>query len=114
MTEAAVRRRARKARVAAQAARLQDIPNIGPAIAADLRSLGIASPDDVRRMDARAAYDRLCAQTGQRHDPCVLDVFLAAKDFMNGGAVQPWWNFTERRKRLLQKTSLPSAETHHV
>jgi DNA transformation protein len=101
MTEASVRRRTQKARTAAQAARLEDIPNIGPAMAADLRGLGILSPDDVRRMDARAAYDRLRTPTGQRHDPCVLDVFLAAKDFMNGGAAQPWWHFTERRKRLL-------------
>jgi hypothetical protein len=30
-------------------ARLQDIPNVGPAIAADLRRLGITSPDASRR-----------------------------------------------------------------
>jgi DNA transformation protein len=28
----------------------------------------------------------------------VLDTFLAAKDFMNGGTSQPWWHFTPLRK----------------
>ncbi|MDR2852098.1 MAG: helix-hairpin-helix domain-containing protein [Burkholderiaceae bacterium] len=100
MTESIVKRNT-QARTAAQAARLEDIPNIGPSIAADLRGVGIATPDDVRRMDPRAVYDGLRTPEGQRHDPCVLDVFLAAHDFMRGGAAQPWWNFTARRKRLL-------------
>jgi DNA transformation protein len=25
----------------------------------------------------------------------------AAHDFMNGGPAQPWWHFTEQRKKLL-------------
>jgi DNA transformation protein len=90
-----------KAGAASQARRLEDIPNIGPAMAADLRGAGIHTPDDVRRMDPWKVYERLRTPMGKRHDPCVLDVFLAARDFMNGGKVQPWWNFTTERKCLM-------------
>ncbi len=87
-----------KAVIAQQAVKLTDIPNIGPSIAADLRGIGIATPADVRRMDPRAAYEALRGPMGQRHDPCVLDVFMAAHDFMNGGVAKPWWAFTARRR----------------
>jgi DNA transformation protein len=78
---------------------LEDIPNIGPSIAADLRALGLQTPDDVRGIDPWSAYARLRTPMGQRHDPCVLDVLLAAKDFMNGGHARPWWHFTAQRKQ---------------
>lgn len=90
-----------KAVIAAQAVQLTDIPNIGRSIAADLVQAGIRTPQDVRSMDPAAIYEVLRTPTGQRHDPCVLDVFLAAHDFMNGGAVRPWWAFTAQRKAML-------------
>ena len=90
-----------KALCADQAMRLTDIPNIGRSIAADLRQMGIHTPQDVRGMDPVAIYEALRTPMGQRHDPCVLDVFLAAHDFMNGGAVGPWWAFTAQRKAIL-------------
>lgn len=93
-----------KASCAAEARRLTDIPNIGKAMEADLIGLGIATPADVKRMDPYKTYDRLRDPMGQRHDPCVLDTFMAAHDFMNGGPAQPWWHFTEQRKKLLGKT----------
>ncbi len=93
-----------KASCAAEAKRLTDIPNIGKAMEADLIGLGIATPADVKRMDPMKTYDRLRDPMGQRHDPCVLDTFMAAHDFMNGGPAQPWWHFTEQRKKLLAKT----------
>ena len=92
-----------KATCAEQAHRLTDIPNIGPSIAADLQSMGIVAPEDVRNMDPMAVYEALRGPMGQRHDPCLLDVFLAAHDFMRGGPPQPWWAFTTRRKQLLAK-----------
>ena len=92
-----------KAQTAAQARVLTDIPNIGVSIAADLQSLGINTPDDVKRIDAEAVYERLRGPMGKRHDPCVLDVFMAAKRFMNGGPQQPWWDFTAERKALFKK-----------
>lgn len=94
-----------KATCAAEAKRLTDIPNIGKAAAADLIALGFPTPADVKGMDPLQAYDRLRDAQGRLHDPCVLDTFMAAHDFMNGGPAQPLWNFTEQRKRLLGSTT---------
>ena len=92
-----------KAAFANDARVLTDIPNIGVSIAADLRGIGIATPQAVAHMDPRGAYEQLTGPMGARHDPCVLDVFLAAHDFMNGGPGQPWWHFTAQRKALLSE-----------
>ncbi len=88
-----------KATTATETKRLEDIPNVGKAIAEDLRQLGIESPAQLQGQDAYAMYDRLCAQTGIRHDPCLLDTFIAAVRFMDGGPAVPWWAFTAERKR---------------
>ena len=84
--------------------RLEDLPNIGKASAADLRLIGIEQPEQLIEQDAFELYLKLCQMTQQRHDPCVIDVFMAAIDFMQGGVAQPWWAFSERRKRLLGQT----------
>ena len=34
-------------------------------------------------------YDDLCRITGQRHDPCLLDTFIAAVRYMEGGPKKP-------------------------
>ena len=39
--------------------------------------------------------------TGDRHDPCVIDVFIAAVRFMAGEPSKPWWKYTPERKRTL-------------
>ena len=98
-----------KASLADYARKLTDIPNIGVSLAADLRSIGICTPQDVRRMDPFAAYESLRTPMGQRHDPCVLDVFMAAHKFMNGGPRQPWWDFTAERKALLASAAADRA-----
>jgi hypothetical protein len=77
---------------------LEQLPNVGPALAADLRLIGIAVPSDLIGEDAFTLYQRLCTATGQRHDPCVLDTFMAVTDFMAGGAPAPWWAYTAQRK----------------
>ena len=87
-----------KAATAAECLRLEQLPNIGPKVAADLRSIGIRVPADLAGEDAFALYQRLCRTTGQRHDPCVLDTFLAATDFMRGAPPAPWWAYTPLRK----------------
>ncbi len=79
--------------------RLQDIPNIGPAIARALNTCGINEPDDLVGKDAFKLYKKLCKVTGKRYDPCVLDTFLAAVDFMNGAPARPWWLYTKIRKQ---------------
>ena len=81
--------------------RLEDIPNIGPAIAADLRQLGITTPGELSGRDPYAMYDDLCRITGRRHDPCLLDTFIAAVRYMAGEPKKPWWKYTAERKREL-------------
>jgi Pathogenicity locus len=78
--------------------RLEQLPNIGPSLAADLRLIGIHAPPDLRGQDAFTLYQRLCIATGQRQDPCVLDTFMAAVDFMAGAPAAPWWHYMAQRK----------------
>jgi predicted GIY-YIG superfamily endonuclease len=82
-------------------ARLEDIPNVGPAIAADLRQLGITTPAELPGRDPYVLYDDLCRLTGHRHDPCLLDTFLAAVRYMEGAPKKPWWAYTAERKRAM-------------
>jgi hypothetical protein len=90
----------RKAANAAQCQQLEQLPNIGPSIAGDLRSLGITSPQSLAGRDAFVLYQQLCTNTGKRHDPCVLDTFMAAVDFMGGAEPRPWWTYTALRKAM--------------
>jgi hypothetical protein len=92
--------KAPKAATAAACETLEQLPNIGPSLAADLRQIGITHPKDLRGKDAFVLYQRLCAATGQRQDPCVLDTFMAATDFMRGAPAAPWWHYTPQRKAL--------------
>ncbi len=89
----------RKARHAGECAQLEQLPNIGPSIAADLRLIGIRRPQDLVGQDAFALYRRLCQASGKRQDPCVLDTFMAAADFMRGAEPRPWWAYTAQRKQ---------------
>lgn len=89
-----------KAASAAECETLEQLPNIGPALAADLRLIGIHTPAELRGKDPFVLYQKLCAATGQRQDPCVLDTFMAATDFMRGAPAAPWWKYTPQRKAL--------------
>jgi hypothetical protein len=90
-----------KRKAAAKAATLEDLPNVGKAIAADLRALGIRQPAQLKRKNPYALYDRLNRVTGLRHDPCLLDTFIAVVRFVEGGPPKPWWAYTAERKRTL-------------
>jgi hypothetical protein len=78
---------------------LTDLPNVGPATAGDLRLLGIVKAEQLVGCDAYALYRQLCDITQVRHDPCVLDVFLALVDFANGSPARAWWYYTAQRKQ---------------
>lgn len=78
--------------------KLTDLPNVGKATAADLRLLGFLSPEQLVGVCPFEMYERLCVKTGQRHDPCVIDVFMSITSFLNGEPPRPWWEFTETRK----------------
>ena len=92
--------KAPKAASAADCQRLEQLPNVGPAMAGDLRALGILHPQDLTHRDAYALYQALCARSGKRQDPCVLDTFMAVTDFMRGAAPAPWWAYTAQRKQV--------------
>lgn len=76
-----------------------DLPNVGPAVAADFVRLGFARPEQVVGVNPLHLYQSLCAATGCFQDPCVLDVFLSVSHFLAGGEALPWWSFTAQRKR---------------
>ncbi len=78
---------------------LTDLPNVGPATAGDLIRLGYENPSDLKGADPVELYERLCRITGQRHDPCVLDVFMSITSFLAGGTPKHWREYTAQRKR---------------
>lgn len=80
---------------------LTDLPNIGKSIAEDLKRINIDKPEKLKGKSAYEMYDDLCRVTGQKHDPCVIDVFLSVTDFMNGGEPKEWWKYTEKRKKKM-------------
>jgi hypothetical protein len=91
-----------KAKTAADVRRFEDIPNIGPAMAKDFAVLELERPSDLAGRDPYALYDELCARTGVRHDPCVIDTFISAVRFMEGAPPLPWWHYTVERKAKLE------------
>ena len=79
---------------------LTDLPNIGKALAKDLVSIGIESPLQLQNREPLELYKMLCQKSGERKDPCVLDVFMSITDFMNGAEPKVWWDYTQERKDL--------------
>jgi hypothetical protein len=85
----------------ADIADLQQIPNVGPAIAAKMRLIGVSSPHDLLGKDPYTMYDDLCDTTSVHQDHCLLDVLISAVRFMEGNPAKPWWKYTPERKRTL-------------
>ncbi len=79
--------------------KLDELPNIGKAMAAYLQLIGIDHPQQLPGKEAVELYEKLCTRTGKRHDPCVIDVFMSVIHFMEGGDPLPWWAFTDERKK---------------
>jgi len=99
-SRATPKRRVGKARSAAECLTLEQLPNVGPAMAGDLRALGLSHPQALQGRDPYQLYRALERHTGLRQDPCVLDTFMAVVDFMGGAPPHPWWHYTAERKRL--------------
>jgi len=57
--------------------RLDALPNIGKAMKDDLAIIGVSCPQDLIGMDAVKMYEILCLRTKQKHDHCVIDVFMS-------------------------------------
>lgn len=80
---------------------LQEIPNIGKAIEKELNIIGISLPGQLIGKDPYKMYSKLCNITNKKHDPCIIDVFISAVRYMEGGPPRKWWEFTEERKNKL-------------
>ena len=85
--------------------KLPDLVSVGPATIKDLAEIGISSVHDLREQRAEDLFERLCAVTKVRHDPCVIDVFRAAieqaKDPHLALQKCQWWYWSRVRKGRL-------------
>jgi DNA transformation protein len=88
--------------------RLEDLPNIGKALAAKLRRIGIGQPEQLMGRNPLAMFCELSSVTGHRPDPCVLYTFLSVEHYLKHDEVLPWWKFTKRGKALLQSITRES------
>jgi hypothetical protein len=82
----------------------QTIPNVGKAMAEDLVRLRVRGINALAKRDAMVLYEGISKLDGVRHDPCVIDVFMAAVEFAKTGACRPWWEYTPERKAMLAAT----------
>ena len=83
------------------ARRLNDLASVGPATWRISRCSGsIDGPTGALR--GAELYHRLCAVTGERHDPCCEDVFRCAiaqaRDPFLRTEQKKWWYWTRVRK----------------
>src|SRR3954454_22805555 len=79
-------------------AALTAIPNVGPAIARKLLRLDVHGVDDLRGRDPEELFERLCALDGRRHDPCLLDTFVAAAARAGAGPARSWCSCSRARR----------------
>ena len=83
--------------------KLADLVSIGPAMLRDFEMLGVKSVAQLAREEPKDLYKRLCTITGQRQDPCVLDVFCAAVAQARDPELVPekrqWWYWSRVRKQ---------------
>lgn len=79
---------------------LRDIPGIGPAMAEVLRTLGIASQNDLRGKDPEVLYRRYETLAGKPVDRCVLYTFRCAVYYCDTPKPDPellkWWNWKDK------------------
>ena len=88
--------------MAKQERHLADLISIGPAMLRDFELLGIRSVGQLAQQEPRRMYEKLSQKTGQRQDPCVLDVFCAAVAQARNPRLSAekcqWWYWSRKRK----------------
>jgi len=81
---------------------LGELISIGPAMLRDFDLLRIRSVAQLARQNPESMYKRLSHLTGQRQDPCVLDVFCAAVAQARNPHLPAeqcqWWYWSKKRK----------------
>ncbi len=87
--------------------RFRDLVSVGPKMERDFEMLGISSVPQLARQDPHRMYEKLCSLTGQRQDPCVLDVYCAAvaqaRDPRLPAEQCQWWYWSRKRKASAKK-----------
>ena len=82
---------------------LEDIPGVGPSIAADLRQIGITRVADLRGRDPERLYALSNRKRGVVQDRCLLYVFRCAVYFASTKRPKPsllkWWAWKDRPRR---------------
>ena len=84
---------------------LLELANVGPAVARYLEGIGITQTSQLAGRDAVEIYEEMCAVSGRRRDPCLLDTVMSAVEQADGGPARPWWHYTAQRKRMLSGAS---------
>jgi hypothetical protein len=88
--------------MAAATRQLKDLISIGPAMLRDFEMLGIRTVSGLADADPRRMYRKLCRLTGERQDPCVLDVFRSAVAQARNPRLPAqqcqWWYWSRVRK----------------
>lgn len=78
---------------------LQQLPGVGPSIAADLVQLGYRHPHQLRGADPQEMYDRSNALRGVVQDRCLLYVFRCAVHNCVELDIDPekrkWWKWMD-------------------
>ncbi len=82
--------------------KLSDLAGVGKAFLKDFELLGIRNVDQLKKQDGRRLYERLCALTGTRQDPCVEDTLICAvaqaRDPHLPAEQRQWWYWSRVRK----------------
>jgi hypothetical protein len=88
---------------------LADLISIGPAMLRDFEMLGIRSVALLAKQNPQRMYGRLSRVTGQKQDPCVLDVFCAAVAQARNPRLPvekcQWWFWSRKRKQQTKKNN---------
>ena len=90
--------KSKKADKPQDAPRLVDLPSVGIKTAKYLGIVNIRKPEDLLGKDPYELYVQLCEAEQKYYDPCLLDQFISAVEFMNNGKKQAWWKYTDARK----------------
>jgi hypothetical protein len=85
------------------ASALEQIPGVGPSIAADLHAIGITAVAELKDADPQALYDRVCRHMGENQDRCLLYVFRCAVYYASQVMHEPeklkWWNWKDAESK---------------